>query len=99
MNEIGRYAMAGMAGFAAGFLFFYGLWLTVLQFQARPPSIAFLLISFVGRTVLTLGLLWWATQGDASRVIISLLGLLGARVLVLRLTRGSLPSKRSQNAS
>lgn len=98
MDKIYAYMATGVVGFALGILFFYGLWRTVSRFRATPYSITIALISFLGRTALALGGLWWIAQGDAGRAGVGLLGFVGARMLVFRLTRVP-PSEGSRHAS
>ncbi|MEI6349783.1 MAG: ATP synthase subunit I [Verrucomicrobiota bacterium] len=87
MNEMLGLTAAGAAGFVAGMLFFFGLWLTVSHFQSARYSLLLIAFSFLGRTALALALFWWAAQGVASRLIAVLIGFLAARTLVLWLAR------------
>lgn len=82
--------LAIVAGFAVGLLFYGGLWWTVQRAaEFRNPTL--LVLGSAGlRTAATLGVFYWVSGSEWSRMLMCLLGFLLARLAVTWATR--LPS-------
>jgi len=87
MNETMILMLACAAGGFLGAVFFGGLWWTVRKgISRRQPGLWFL-GSFLLRTGITLGGLFFVAQGHLDRLLVCLLGWLIARLVVMRFTR------------
>ncbi len=105
MSELLSMAFSLVGGFAAGLVFFGGLWLTVrnLGTMKHPALVVFL--SFFMRIALALGLIWWLSRGDIIHLALCLAGFLAARFVLIKAVRSSappdqptLPSKEKNHA-
>ena len=87
MNDTLDYALAILAGFALGLIFFGGLWKTVhWALDANHPAV-WLFGSFLLRMGLVFGGLLWLGKDDWRRLVAGLLGIMIARVVVTLMTR------------
>lgn len=78
-----------VAGFALGTFFFWTLWWTSRRvLHARSPALL-LGISFVVRMAVLIGGIWFVTRGRLLEAVISVIGVLIARSLVLGAVRRS----------
>lgn len=77
--------LAGLAGAAAGVLFFGGLWLTVRRARTSGRSAGFLAASFLLRAATVLAVFWLAWEGSPARLGACLLGFVAARSAAVRL--------------
>lgn len=76
--------VAFLAGIGLGVLYFGGLWLTVRYLpEARSPALV-ALVSFAGRTLLTLLGLYLVMGGRWQRLVACLVGMVVARVALVR---------------
>ncbi len=87
MNEWLALAVALVAGFLLGGLFFGGLWWTVQRAVSSQSIARWFLGSLLLRMGIALGGFYFVGRGHWPRLLVCLLGFLLARVLVLRLTR------------
>lgn len=71
------------AGFAAGVVFFQGLWWTTRRLSGES-SIAMLIIMIIGRVAMLAGLLTMASFEGAQPLLALASGLLAARFIVVR---------------
>jgi F1F0 ATPase subunit 2 len=78
--------LAGVAGLALGAVFFGGLWWTLRRGLASPRPALWLLGSLLVRMSLLLVGLYLVSGGQWERLLAGLVGVIGARILVLRLT-------------
>jgi F1F0 ATPase subunit 2 len=76
-------------GFVSGVFYFYGLWLTIRRLPICWSPALWLLASFALRAAVTLSILLIVTQGRWERIIAFLLGLLLARMLLIRRVQGA----------
>lgn len=79
--------LAGVAGLGLGAMFFGGLWWTLRKSLASEHPALWLLGSLLARMGLLLVGLYLVSGGHWGRLLAGLIGVIGARVLVLRLTR------------
>ena len=87
MNEIFYNMLALTGGSLIGFFFFGGLWITVKQgIRVKNPALWFL-GSFIIRISAAMGGFYVIFQGNWLRLIISLIGFIVARRVMVRLTR------------
>jgi F1F0 ATPase subunit 2 len=86
MNETLRLVLAGIAGLALGAVFFGGLWWTLRKSLQSPRPALWLLGSLLVRMSLVLVGLYLISGGQWERLLAGLVGVIGARFLVLRLT-------------
>ena len=85
MNEY-IYIIAALAtGIVLGFIFFGGLWLTVMKSLASKTPALWFMGSFFIRTAITLAGFYFISDGNIKRMLASLLGFIIARMLVKRL--------------
>jgi F1F0 ATPase subunit 2 len=97
MNEALRLVLAGIAGLALGAVFFGGLWWTLRKSLQSPRPALWLLGSLLVRMSLVLVGLYLVSGGQWERLLACLVGVIGARFLVLRLTRSAdRPSRRRE---
>ena len=87
MSELTGVLASVFAGLMLGVFFFGGLWWTVRKTLSSPQAGLWFSGSFLGRTAGTLLGFYFAAQGDWRRMAGCLAGFLGARLLVIRLTR------------
>lgn len=87
MNELLKFALAGIAGVALGTLFFGGLWWTVRRAVSSPCPAFWLLGSLLARMAVALTGFYLVAIGGWQQLIVCLAGFIAARVLVTRLTR------------
>lgn len=93
MNEVMQWGLAGMAGLLLGFVFFGGLWWTVRNgVLSKRPALWFL-GSMILRTGIVLAGFYGVSGSHWERLVACLLGFIGARFAVMRLTR---PSKEEK---
>jgi F1F0 ATPase subunit 2 len=87
MNNFFVLSTALIAGFAAGAVFFGGLWFTVRKgVIAKVPALWFI-PSFIIRVGATLVIFYYAGDGTWQRLLLCLTGFLIARVAVTRFTK------------
>ena len=86
MNELLTLVLAWLAGAALGAIFFGGLWWTVRKgFSSAQPALWFF-GSLMLRMSITLAGFYFVSGGHWQRALLCLLGLIMARVVVIRLT-------------
>ncbi|NUN14257.1 MAG: ATP synthase subunit I [Myxococcales bacterium] len=86
-NEWGMWMGSFVGGLIIGGLFFGGLWWTLRRgLKAERPAMWFL-VSWVVRMGLAVGGFYVVGNGDWRRFLICLLGFIGARVAVVRVTK------------
>ena len=89
MNEYLYIPAALITGLLLGFLFFGGLWLTVVKsLSSKIPALWFI-GSFLLRTAIVLAGFYYIADGNIKRVLVCLLGFIIARMLVRRLLSSS----------
>lgn len=104
MNPVVAVLLSFVAGILLGSIFFGGLWWTVRKgLSAKQPALWFL-SSFLIRTAFLLTGLYVVGRAHWGRMAIALVGVVIARVAVLRLTptaeqREASPDKEACNAS
>ncbi|MET3131449.1 F1F0 ATPase subunit 2 [Oxalobacteraceae bacterium GrIS 1.11] len=87
MNDMAMLMGAALGGVVLGALFFGGLWWTVRRsLAARAPAL-WLLASLLLRMAGALAGIYMIGAGDWRRLLVCLLGFVGARLLALRLCR------------
>ncbi len=72
-----------VGGTATGFLFFGGLWYTILQGMRSPHPELWFLASLVLRMSVASGAFVWLSSGRWDRLVACLIGFLMARAVVL----------------
>ena len=78
------------AGALLGAFFFGGLWWTVRTLtDSKRPAVLFL-SSLVIRTVVLLGGIYWIGEAQWYRYVVMLIGVLAARMFMVRYSRGSI---------
>lgn len=82
----GALVLAFAAGLALGALFFGGLWLTVRSLSVRQSPFLFI-TSFLVRSAVLLGGLWWFGAGDLVMLAACGLGVLVVRYVFVRMLR------------
>lgn len=87
MNETLNLVPATVAGLALGAVFFGGLWWTLRKSLASEHPVLWLLGSLLVRMSLLLVGLYLVSGGHWGRLLAGLVGVIGARFVVLRLTR------------
>ncbi|HUS95181.1 MAG TPA: ATP synthase subunit I [Hyphomicrobiaceae bacterium] len=98
MPEAMAMAAAAMAGVCLGAFFFGGLWWTVRKGVAsKRPALWFTGSLLVRTSVVLAGFYGVVSGGHGGRLLVSLLGFVLARLLVVRLTR-SVADKRTRPA-
>ena len=76
--------IAFVAGIGLGVFYFGGLWLTLRHVpQSRSPGLV-TLVSFAGRTVLTLAGMYCVMGRSWQRLVACLVGMIVARVVLVR---------------
>ena len=86
MNHAVDFIWPALAGIGIGLFFYGGLWFTVARIAAGARPWVWVGASFIIRTAVALGGLWWIGQGNAARIIVCLGAFIVARPLVVRLT-------------
>lgn len=87
MNEKILLLLSFIAGMLLGVVFYGGLWFTVKRgIVHNNPAILFLL-SLLLRTSVTLVGFYFVSGGDASRLILCLVGFILVRIIITRATR------------
>ncbi len=87
MNEIIYMALVFTAGLVLGILFFGGLWLTVRKVVTSKRPSLWLIGSFLIRVSITLIGFYYLSQGSWKNLLISVLGFIIARSLIIYLTK------------
>ena len=87
MNELSNLALALLAGFLLGAIFFGGLWWTVGKSVSSPRSALWFFGSLLLRMSFALAGFYFVGRGHWERLMACLLGFVIARLLVMRLTR------------
>lgn len=95
MNEIIYMALILTAGLALGIVFFGGLWLTVKKVVTSKRPSLWLIGSFLVRVSITLVGFYYLSQGSLKNLLISVLGFIIARPVIIYLTK-SIDEKTSQ---
>nr|WP_291988014.1 ATP synthase subunit I [Candidatus Accumulibacter sp. ACC007] len=101
MNDLLALALAGVAGFALGAVFFGGLWWTVQRaVSSRRPALLFF-GSLLLRMSIVLGGFYAVGHTDWQRLLACLFGFVVVRFIAVRLTRPQVEreSKRAQEMS
>jgi F1F0 ATPase subunit 2 len=83
MNELYVYLLPLMAGIGLGLFFFGGLWLTTRQVLKMRHPAWLILLSFLGRTALTLAGFYLLAQGRWERLLAAIVGFFVARFVLL----------------
>jgi F1F0 ATPase subunit 2 len=86
-NEIPGLLLAVFVGLMLGTVFFGGLWWTVRRGLSSPQAGLWFTGSFLLRTTVVIMGFWFVAQGDWRRLAGCIAGFLGARFLVMRMTR------------
>ncbi len=87
MNETSLMIMAFIAGLALGTLFFGGLWFTVKKtITAKIPAIWFFSSFFLRVSIVLIGF-YFVSNGNWQRLLITLLGFVVARFIVMYFTK------------
>ncbi len=89
MNETFNLVAGALAGVVLGGVFFGGLWWTVHKGVASEHAALWFLGSLVLRTAVVLLGLYFVAAGSWQRLLAALLGLIVARFVVMRITRGA----------
>lgn len=95
MNDIIYMVLVFAAGLVLGILFFGGLWLTVKKVVTSKRPSLWLIGSFLIRVSITLVGFYYLSQGSWKNLLISVLGFIIARPLIIYLTK-SIDEKTSQ---
>jgi len=75
-----------LAGFALGMLFFSSLWWTTGKILHGQHPVAWVVGGFVLRMALVLPALYWLTAAQWEKLLACVVGFLGARLLVVKLS-------------
>jgi F1F0 ATPase subunit 2 len=86
MNELSNLALALLAGFLLGAIFFGGLWWTVGKGVSSPRSALWFFGSLLLRMSFALAGFYFVGRGHWERLMACLLGFVIARFIVTRLT-------------
>jgi F1F0 ATPase subunit 2 len=84
MMDIVPLAMAMLAGIVIGGFYFGSLWLVVRRVRAMRYPAAWLLVSFVARTVIAAAGFYFVMGGRWERIATCMLGFLLARTILVR---------------
>lgn len=84
MNELLPFFLAFIAGIGLGVFYFGGLWWTVRRISTAPHPAILSLVSFFGRLGVVLLGFYLLTGGHWGRILVSLLGFLVARGVLVR---------------
>ncbi|MBN1218321.1 MAG: ATP synthase subunit I [Anaerolineae bacterium] len=83
MNEVYVYLLPLMAGIGLGLFFFGGLWLTTRQIpDARRPAVL-MIVSFLGRTGVSLAGFYLAAAGRWERLLVAIAGFFVVRMILI----------------
>jgi len=89
MNEAMWLGVAWITGVLLGGIFFGGLWLTVHKLVSSQWSGPWFLGSLILRMSIILAGFYFIGNGHWERLLVCLLGLMMARLVVMRITRGA----------
>lgn len=81
-------------GFAVGIVYFQGLWLTLNRYSGQKHLGSKLLVSFLIRLTLAIGVFYYFMQDDWQRLILLLIGFLIARQVMIRRLREPAPAAK-----
>lgn len=98
MTETLRLLLAFPGGLLLGMFFYGGLWLTVRGGLASPRPGLWFMASFLLRTAIAVAGLLVLSGGRWPRLLIALLGLLAARLVVMRLSKRAGREKPNREA-
>lgn len=87
MDEMEILLVALVAGMLTGIVFFGGLWLTLKKWKDSPKAGLWFFISFLLRSIITLGLFYWVSAGDWKRFLACLAGFILSRVIITRVIK------------
>jgi F1F0 ATPase subunit 2 len=87
MGETPSVILSLIAGVSLGAIFFGGLWLTIRNGVASQRPALWFAVSFLLRTSIVVGGIYFVSYGDWRRLLACLCGLLAARSAVMRLSR------------
>ena len=87
MNEPLTWALSALGGAALGAIFFGGLWWTVQKGVSSESPALWFLGSWLLRTVIVVAGFYFVSAGNWQRLAAAFAGFIGARLLVIRLTR------------
>jgi F1F0 ATPase subunit 2 len=87
MTEIQAILPALLAGTLLGTIFFGGLWWTIRKGLPSQRAALWFSVSFVLRTVVVVGGLYFVASGDWTQLAASVVGFLLARGAIVRRTR------------
>lgn len=87
MNETGYMILAFIGGLLLGILFFGGLWLTVKKAVTAKVPALWIFSSFFLRISITLVGFYFIGAGNWQRLIVSVIGFIVARFIVIRFTK------------
>ncbi|WP_167752453.1 ATP synthase subunit I [Thiorhodococcus mannitoliphagus] len=98
MTDTPGLVLSGVAGLGLGAMFFGGLWWTLRKSLASTKPALWLLGSLLVRMSLLLVGLYLVSGGHWERLLAGLVGVIGARFVVLRLTSPSVVAKEVDHA-
>jgi F1F0 ATPase subunit 2 len=87
MAEMSVLVLTFIAGIVPGKVFFGGLWWTIRSGVSSQGAGLWFAVSFLLRTAIAVGGLYFISSGDWRRMLVALCGIIVARVGVVRLTR------------
>ena len=89
MSDARTLVIGWAAGIGLGALFFGGLWWTVQRAVSSAQPALWFAASLLLRTGVVLAGLYWVSGGHWERMVACLVGVVMARVVVMRVTRPS----------
>lgn len=95
VNDMMLLALAPIAGMLLGVVYFGGLWWTVRKALVSPKPAQWFVVSLLLRLGLTLPGFYLVAGADWKRLLACLLGFIIARVIVIRLTGGSMEASHA----
>jgi F1F0 ATPase subunit 2 len=84
MNEVYVYLLPLIAGLGLGLFFFGGLWLTVRRIPEARRPVMLIIVSFLGRTGVSLAGFYLVAAGHWERLLVAIAGFFVARMLLVR---------------
>ena len=94
IDRIIIFAAMPVVGFVVGILYFQGLWLTIRRYSHDKYLGGRLLVSFLLRLALAMGVFYYCMQNNWQRLVLLLIGfLIGRQVMIRRVRPPSLAPK------